>query len=159
MTEDLQDDLRRMLFLQQRFLILDQFVSATNPRRVSMPYAFAWYAQVFPMLHHSAPWHEPHAAAFEVSEQALLELVCFLEQAWRSRRDLSFVDLEDRFQVHGGDDDTEWTRRTLAAACRYLWLKGQFDKPFWARLTGGPRCPTEAREICTDFHADEVYFS
>ncbi len=51
-----------------------------------------------------------------------------------------------------------WTQRSLASACRYLYLHGQFDNVFWAAMLDNGQAPVEAEGLTRRFDSDSVFF-
>lgn len=154
------DDIKRMLYLQQKFMILSLFTNRSADRVPCPAVAYAWDADVYPFLS-SGEWHKPYAEEFEVRENQIEGLFKLLADRWDEGKPISFYELEDHYGVRGSAHPGPlWSRFTLIHACRYIHLvEGRFDRKFWSALIENGKCPAEAHGILDPFTPDDVYFS
>ena len=144
----------KQLFQIARFNVL----VAAKAELLPDAYAYAWANGVYPLFHEVAYLHEPFAAQFEVTKEMLEELGTYLDDRWLAKNVPSFYKLEDHYEVRLGVSG--WNRHRLVAACRYMFLDGSFDKPFWDALLKGSDHPSEAKAITQKFNVkDDIYFA
>lgn len=152
-------NVEKMLFENMKLQLLSLFVSTNHEKNITPSYAFAWSAGIYPALDEGAHWHEEFTGFFRVSGDQLLKLLEFLDDCWDNKKKMSFYDLEHHYDIHGsGRDGPLWSRHSLIAACRYLFLNDHFDTTFWESLLENGQCPVEAKIICRDFSPADVYF-
>lgn len=153
------DDVKQMLFTLQRFHILALYTNTSSERSVSDSYAYAWSQSVYPFLNHTAYWHQAYETCFGVRQAQLIQLHEFLLGRWRAQSPLTFYDLEDHYGIRGSNrPGILWTQRSLASACRYLYLHGQFDNVFWSAMLDNGQAPVEAEGLTRRFDSDSVFF-
>lgn len=148
-----------MLFSLQRFQILALYTSTTSERTVSDAYAYAWFEGVYPLLHESAPWHQPYDQSFAIPQAQIKELYDYLSKAWAAKKKFTFFQMEDHFGIKGPKrPGPVWSQASLIRACRYLYLYEKFDSVFWSVLLSGSQCPIEAEAIAKKFETTDIYF-
>lgn len=146
----------KMLFLQQKFLILNQFSNEHSKRRVSEEYAFAWDQEIYPILSDGAPWHLLYDEYFSINKERMEYLHDYLCNNWNDESGLTFYEMESHFSSRGYD--ATYDRSELISACRYFHIYGTFDKDFWDKLLTNGECPSEAFSIKRDFEIGDIYF-
>lgn len=147
------------LFQIARFNVLVAAKSAASDLQlIPNAYAYAWASGVYPLFHELAQLHEPFATQFAVTKDMVTELSKHLDDRWRAKDVPSFYMLENHYEVRSGS--TAWDRHKLIVTCRYMFLRGLFDKPFWDAILKGSDHPAEAKGITRKFNAkDDIYFS
>ena len=154
------DDIKRMLYLQQKFMILSLFTNDAQGRSVHPAYAFAWSEGVYPFLD-SAGWHEPYEDFFAVRNEQIDELHAFLADRWDAKKPLTFYELERHYGIGSSTHPGPvWSRSTLIRSCRYIYLhEDNFDQGYWNHFGKDSNWPVEAHSILRRFTPDDVYFS
>ena len=151
------DDIKKMLFLQQKFQILALFTNPNAERNVTSSYAYAWDRGVYPLLNDGAKWHQPYKDQFDIKEEPLERLLKLLDDRWMAKNPITFYELEDHYQLRDKPIDG-WERYKLINACRYFYLHDSFDKAFWVALLKSPNCPSEATNLARDLEIGDIYF-
>ncbi len=153
------DKVNEMLFSLQRFQIMALYTSTAAERTVSDSYAYAWAESAYPLLHESASWHKPYESSFAVSATQMKELYGFLFDVWKSKKPVTFFQMEDHYGIKGSKrPGSVWSQASLILACRYFYLYQTFDSAFWSSLLSGSQCPIEAETIARKFDAGDIHF-
>lgn len=151
------EELKRMLFLQQKFMILNQYADESNTRCVDAAYAQAWDDEIYPLFDDAAPWHSPYDSEFKVSKERVEAVIRYMADQWDAKNALTFYGLEDHFNTRGMNPDYE--RYELVSIARYCKLHRRFDDEFWNTLLENGQCPSEAHSVWSDFEPSDVYFN
>lgn len=146
-----------MLFQIQRIAMLRLATEDGPGRKLSDADAHAWSESVYPLFS-PMEWHTPFKKCFDISEEMVSELNKRLGNSWSSKDGLTFYDLETEYGIYGlAAEGPIWGRVELINACRYLFLKGNYDSVFWTQFLS--RAPAEANSINASFSIDQIYFS
>lgn len=128
--------------------------------RLDDAYVYAWDADVYPIFHEAAPWHQAFEEDFQVSKEMMSELAKRLDKAWDGGQGIAptFYELEGIYDARHGD--MEWDRSALIGAMRYMALsKGRFDSRFFEQVTRDAGAPSEANHFADPFDRQrDIYF-
>ncbi|CAM3511019.1 hypothetical protein [Parendozoicomonas haliclonae] len=149
------DDIKKMLFLNQKFNILALKANVNTTATIGADYAYAWSEGVYPLFDEGLDWHKPYGEFFDVTEEMMDELSKLLDDHWMSNKPITFYELEDHYKVRQGT--THWDRPRLIHACRYMFLCSSFSEAFWATLCENGKCPSEAHSIPREFSSEDIY--
>ena len=138
-----------------RFNILSTALKKLNDSPFSSAYIYAWASGVYPAYDEAAEWHKPFKDCFKISDEQVQEVAKYLEDSWTEKRELTFYQLEDQFDIGSGN---EWDRPTLLMIVRYLALHEMFDHRFWSRLLQNEQCPSEALHLNRPLKESDIYF-
>lgn len=170
------NEVKKMLFLQQRFHLLALFTNPQAACNITPGYAYAWLAGVYPKQNKSAIWHEPYAEQFEIGEAEIDGLYNLLTDRWNAKNPINFYELEGHLgaphqgqvwsqlleEIAGNSALGEprqcmgWNRSKLYKACRYLYLANCFCDEFWSSLLENG--PEDVCAITEDFGLDKICF-
>lgn len=153
------EELKRMLFLNQKFNIMKLKIDPENSHCICDAYAYAWQNDVYPILDEGAHWHEPYENCFKVTKDMLNELLKYLAKNFDEDVFFNFYNLEDHYQARYENESNGWSRCRLIDAMRYIFLSGSFSPQFWAKLLETGRHPSEAGIICAKYSLDSMYFN
>jgi len=151
------DDIKRLLFNQQKFQIL---ATAKNPAMQGMlsgAYVYAWDNNIYPIKEEGVTWHKGYEDCFSVDAEAMGELLKFLDERWLEKNPITFYELEDHYDVSGVRSGAVWDRGDLISACRYFYLHRLFDTAFWDHMVGAANGPVESHGIRHNFDLAEIY--
>lgn len=170
------NEVKKMLFLQQRFHILSLFSSSKSQCNITPGYAYAWFAGVYPSQSKTAVWHLPYKDQFEINDEAINSLHELLSDRWSAKNPIGFLELEGHLGfVHQGEvwssvveeiagkslieqafSTGGWNRSKLCKACRYLYLTNCLDADLWGVLL--ERTPELASVVTGEFGAGNICF-
>lgn len=147
----------RLTYMAMKFQLLTTSLMPGAGELLSDANVFAWQNDVYPFHDQTQEyWAEPFAAHFEVSLEMINELAEYLDGLWLKRKTVTFYELEDRYQVRQGG--TNWSRAKLISACRYMFLRGMFDEPFWKEILKRGECPSGSSVMVQEFsRSTEIY--
>jgi antitoxin MazE len=148
------DEIKEILFQQQRFQIMDIGV---HHGRFTNAYLYAWEDLVYPFFEDTdgsilkRP-HESFAEFFKVTREQVETLHNYFCDQWEGKTVPTFYELEEYF--------SSYDRGELIHICRYIYLQGHmFDEGFWEKLITPMQHPSEAASIIGDFDREkDIYF-
>lgn len=140
-------DLGKALFNLQRFHLLQTKANLQTQHLVPDHYAFAWYAELYPVLDKGA-LHEDLEPYFTITAAHIGKIKKYADDEWLNSKMHSFYEFEDHFGCRNGNKDGI-TRDVLIKVFRYMFLKKLFDDIFWKKLLETAKFPTEAAVITT----------
>lgn len=131
MNNEKEFQLMRLMVLTSNESFSDSYIHALNTR-------------IYPCLH-EVDFHLPFEENFDVRKEDIENLSKFLDQKWNKKEDLSFYNLEDKYDIRGVS--TNWSRIKLLHACRYLYLQNLFNEEFWKMICRQHESPGEAKSM------------
>ena len=150
------ENLGKALYNLQRFQILQMKVNPQTTNYIPNDYAYAWYAELFPLLNEGG-FHEDLEKHFSISKEQVDIITQYSDSEWLQKRYYNFYEYEDYFKVRNGNEH-EIDRSVLIRVFRYMYLREAFDKIFWDKLLEPMQHPVEAQSVTRKFDVDSIYF-
>lgn len=157
--------LRALADIRRRQILLAKLNTATDGLYPDA-FAYAVLHRVYPAYHEEIPFGgegltkqqilelSPFHDTYNVEREQVVEIAELLDSKWLAKEHITYYDVEGEYQ-HG---EKRWKgdslRDGLITTCRYLFLHGMFDKPFWIHLMS--EAPTEAYDVMHDWKAEEI---
>lgn len=138
-------EIGKAIFNLQRFQILQVKVNQQTQHLVNDHYAYAWYAELYPMLD-EGDLHEDLEPYFTITRKQIEKIKKYADDEWLKNKMHSFYEFEEYFDCRKGNKDGI-TREVLIKVFRYMYLKKLFDEIFWKKLLETAKFPTEASVI------------
>ncbi|SDP91303.1 hypothetical protein SAMN05428975_3546 [Mucilaginibacter sp. OK268] len=146
----------RTIYNLQRFQILQTKVNPQTSDYIPDAYAYAWYDEVYPIMHES-DLSGDLSEFFKISKEQIDQITKYADSEWLDKRLYTFYEYEDYFSVRTANENNI-ERFTLIAVFKYVYLSGGFDDDFWKKLLEPMKHPAEAQSITSKFDKDSIYF-
>jgi hypothetical protein len=150
------EDLGKALYNLQRFQVLQTKVNPQTSNYIPNDYAYAWYAEIFPLLNEGG-FHEALEKHFKITSEQVDVITQYADSEWLEQRYYNFYEYEKYFEVRSGNK-IGIDRSVLLSVFKYMYLREAFDKDFWTKLLEPMKHPVEAQGIIRKFDVDSIYF-
>jgi len=149
------EDIGKALYNLQRFQILQTKINPQTGNYIPNDYAYAWYAEMYPLLNDSG-FHEPLEKHFTITKTQVDKITQYADSEWLEGRYYTFYEYESYFKVRIENLDGI-DRDSLISVFRYMFLRSSFDQKFWDKLLEAREYPIEASGIVRKFDEESIY--